>query len=42
MHLIGYFPHSERAVRESDYLNLGAGAEMGIYSRPDWLTQDSV
>ena len=24
-----------------DYLNLGAGAEIGIYSRPTWLAQDS-
>ena len=28
-------------MREGDYLNIGAGAEMGIYSRPDWLTQNS-
>ena len=23
-----------------DYLNLGAGAEVGIYSRPKWMAQD--
>ncbi len=27
-------------VWRGDYLNLGAGAEVGIYSRPDWLKQD--
>lgn len=25
-------------IWRGDYLNIGAGAEMGIYSRPDWLT----
>ena len=27
-------------IWRGDYLNLGAGAEVGIYSRPDWLAQD--
>ena len=26
-------------MREGDYLNLGAGAEMGIYYCTDWLTE---